>query len=840
MRTYILILWASCLVSPLAGQNNLEYRVTLNSTSVTVNELIREIQSQTAFRFSYGSTLPLTKVVKTSPSMTVLEIVKKIAQETGVNYEVKEYKIILKPAPKKRTISGYLRDEASGESLIGGNVYTSPGLTGAVTNSYGYYSLTLYADSITLVYSYVGYVTKKLKFVLEKDTVINISLPAQMLNEVVVQASNNLAPDITKIGTVNVSIQKIKELPALLGEVDVLKTLSLLPGVQSGNEGSSGIYVRGGGPDQNLILLDNVPVYNASHLFGFFSVFNADAINHVELIKGGFPARYGGRLSSVIDISMKDGNNRKVKGEGSIGIISSKFSLEGPIQKDKSSFIISARRTYADLIARPFMKKNRVSGYYFYDVNAKINHAINNKNRVYLSFYGGNDKVYSKDKTTTSVNDFGLFWGNVIAAARWNHVISPKLFSNVTATYSRYHFEVYNTLKSKVTVPINNSFSSKYFSGIEDVALKIDFDFAPNPNHSLRFGANSIHHVFVPGAINQQLSVDTEPVVIANRERATELSAYIEDDMTIIQSFLNANVGVHLSGFQVKDKFYTSIQPRLAAGMQLTERLALKTSYASMTQYVHLLTNSGVGLPTDLWVPATDQIAPQQSQQVTLGIHHLFNKSYEWSIESYYKTMENVIEYSDGAGFTNTEDSWEDKVSVGKGEGYGSELLIQKKEGKVTGWIGYTLSWAYRQFDEISWGRKFPYKYDNRHDLNIAFTHQWNERMDFSMVWAFTSGNAVSLPTERYESDDPYSEDVIYYEGRNNFRMRDYHRLDLSVSFSKKRKWGERKWSFGLYNAYNRKNPFFMYFGGSESGTGKLWEVTLFPIIPSFSYSYKF
>ena len=442
------------------------------------------------------------------------------------------------------------------------------------------------------------------------------------------------------MSSISVPIDQIKSLPAFLGEVDVMKVLQLLPGVQSGSEGSSGLYVRGGGPDQNLILLDGVPVYNASHLFGFFSVFNSDAINNVQLIKGGFPARYGGRLSSVIDISMKEGNMKEFHGEGSIGLIASKLTLEGPIAKEKTSFIVSARRTYIDLIARPLIKAStdgdETVGYYFYDVNAKINHKFSDKDRLYLSAYLGDDKGYSfyKDEydRTKYEEEVALRWGNITSALRWNHVYNPKLFSNLTLTYSRYRF---NTLaeEKEETINSNGDKSSYYFkwlyqSGINDLAAKIDFDFIPAPNHYIRFGANAIYHTFSPGALNVKEDVVIDTTLGASKTYALEYAAYVEDDFDITR-WLKVNAGLHFSAFQVNDQWYTSLQPRLATRFLLTDELSLKASYVKMTQYIHLLTNSGIGLPTDLWVPATEKIKPQQAHQVALGLARNFKRKYE-------------------------------------------------------------------------------------------------------------------------------------------------------------------------------------------------------------------
>lgn len=768
---------------------------------------------------------------------------------------------------QKFTISGHLKDQDTGESLIGATAIHVKTSSGATANTHGFYSITLPRDSVTLLYSYVGYELNVVRFFLRKDTMINVFMKSSsLLEEVVVNATKaDAIHEINRMSSVSIPVEQIKALPTFFGETDVLKVLQLMPGVQSGSEGSTGLYVRGGGPDQNLILLDGVPIYNASHLFGFFSVFNSDALNHVELIKGGFPARYGGRLSSVIDINMKDGNMKEVKGEGSIGLVASKITVEGPIQKDKTSFLFSARRTYIDILAQPLIRlasENNRAGYFFYDLNLKLNHIINNKNRLYLSTYAGDDKAYARDKDfyinnnirTDYRNEFGLKWGNIITAIRWNHIVSPKLFANFTGTYSRYNFNIFETYDEVRKTPgqpdEETSYRSNYISGIRDWAVKADFDFLPNPNHSIRFGGNVIAHRFSPGVFTYRSNEVGDTTAGASITLAKEFAAYVEDDWKISRR-LKLNAGVHASAFMVENRWYHSFQPRISTRFLLSDDLSLKASYSTMTQFIHLLTNAGLGLPTDLWVPSTSRIKPQQSWQAAIGAAKTYKGIYEISLEGYYKEMSNLIEYEDGASFVDIEEDWQDKVAInGHGESYGGEFLLQKKTGAMTGWIGYTLSWTNRQFETLNFGNKFPYKYDNRHDINLALTHTWNDRMDFSLVWIFTSGNAITLPTATYQgyqgdqnSFNPfgyYGPEVSHYESRNGYRMKNYHRLDLSFSWWKNKKWGQSKWTFGIYNAYSRLNPFFVDIGYDRNLNKKFIQYSLFPIIPSITYSFKF
>ena len=750
---------------------------------------------------------------------------------------------------QKHTVSGYVKDAGSSESLIGSTVLNKKTLQGTAANVHGFYSLTLSEDSVHLVYSYVGYAPIQIKLLLHSDTTIDVGLiNGTQLAEVVVKATkSDEIQEVSQMSAVNVPVDQIKNLPALLGQVDVLKVLQLMPGVKS-SEGSTGLYVRGGGPDQNLMLLDGVPVYNASHLFGFLSVFNADAINRVDLIKGGFPARYGGRLSSVIDINMKDGNMKELHGEGSVDIIAAKVTVEGPITKDKTSFLVSARRTYLDALVSPFVRAKSSGddrlGYFFYDLNTKVNHIINKRNRIYLSTYWGDDKAYAKsrDDSTRKFDDqYGLRWGNIITAFRWNNIVGPRLFSNVTATYSRYRFNVFSKEKDG-----NDYYKTDYYSGIRDWALKLDYDFMPTPNHYIRYGASAIVHKFSPGAYTYRIEDMAQDTTLGGKTmNAAELSAYIEDDFKLTEA-LKVNAGVHLSSFTVQNRWYHSVQPRISGRYLLSPNFSVKASFASMMQYIHLLTNAGLGLPTDLWVPSTVDVKPQRANQYAIGLARNFKSVYEISLEGYYKRMYNLIDYKDGTSFLNVQTDWQDKVAKnGKGRSYGAELLAQKKVGKVTGWVGYTLSWTYRQFDELNNGKWYPYKYDRRHDVSVAMTHAWNERMDFSAVWVYGTGNAITLPTAVYQGAQTsaagsYREPLNYYGDRNSSRMRAYHRLDISFSFWKNTKWGRSKWTLAFYNLYSRRNPFFMDLSSDAQNNPKFVQYSLFPIIPSIAYAFKF
>ncbi|UOQ67029.1 TonB-dependent receptor [Hymenobacter volaticus] len=678
-------------------------------------------------------------------------------------------------ATSKITISGYVRDGATGENLIGVAVVNPGSGQGTATNTYGFYSLTLLAtDSVRLVASYLGYERARWAAAATRNVTHDFRLRAsnnELADVEVVGSRQERIEQSTRMGTINVPITQIKNLPKLFGETDVLKVLQLLPGVQSGGEGQSGLYVRGGSPDQNLILLDGTPVYNAAHLFGFFSVFNADALNNVELIKGGFPARYGGRLSSVLDISMKEGNMQEFHGEGAIGIVASKITLEGPIKKDTASFIVSARRTYLDVLAQPFIKSQLSAegtkgsvGYFFHDLNAKLNWKLGSRDRLYLSGYTGYDKFYARmrDKEDTaedySRTEANLGWGNLTAGLRWNHIVNDQLFMNTHFTYSKYQFNVgeedehrYNEQGESRT----DKFSLRYLSNIRDFSLKTDFDYTPTPDHYIRFGGQYTLHSFRPGALTSKdnFSDLESQLKSGTRTMASEMGLYAEDDYRLTDR-LKVNGGLRLNGFAVEGKFYSSVEPRVAARFLLTEDWALKASYARTAQFIHLLTNSGIGLPTDLWVPATNQIKPQRAQQVSVGAARTLrfkDEDYELSFESYYKPMRNLVEYREGASFLGTVDSdWESKVTSGKGWAYGGEFFIQKKSGRTTGWIGYTLAWSKRRFPDLNQGRIFPYKYDRRHDISVVAIHKFSPTFTLSGTWVYGTGNATTLSQGRF------------------------------------------------------------------------------------------
>jgi len=765
---------------------------------------------------------------------------------------------------QKYTVSGYVREKSTGESLIGANVYIKNISVGTTANHYGFYSLTLAKGEYDFTVSFIGYKDYTQHLVLNKDIKLNVSLEENAITtkEIIIsgEKSDKNVKNVNS-GTVNIPIETIKNLPAFLGEVDILKSIQLLPGVQSAGEGNSGFYVRGGGPDQNLILLDEAVVYNASHLFGFFSVFNADAVKDINLIKGGMPANYGGRLSSVLDISMKDGNNQKYDVEGGIGLISSRLTVQGPIIKDTSSFIVTARRTYIDVLVEPFVKntsKLKGTGYYFYDVNMKANYRFSDKDKLFLSGYFGRDVfTYKNKKDGFNVR---IPWGNTTTSLRWNHLFSDKLFLNTTATYSNYKFEFQSE---------QSDFEFKLFSGVTDYNFKVDFNYFPTVRHNIKFGANYIYHIFIPSSATARIGgtdFDTGKIL---KQYANDYAIYVNDEFDVTDK-LKINAGIRGTMFQQIGPFnrykknesgvivdtimyskgkiiaeYKHIEPRISIRYTLNSSSSLKASYTQNYQYIHLASVSSVSLPTDIWVPSSDIVKPQFATLYSFGYFKNFlDNMFETSVEVYYKTMENQIDYKEGASPTDdVGDNSDNNFTFGSGKSYGIELFFKKKAGNFTGWIGYTLSKTTRLFAEINNGKEYPAKYDRTHDLSVVLSYELSKKWTFSTVFIYATGSALTLPIARYMID---SRIINEYGPRNSFRMAPYHRMDISATYAgKQHKRYQSSWNFAIFNVYNRYNPYFIYFvdeGNLSEATSnpKAKQVSLFPILPSITWNFKF
>lgn len=761
------------------------------------------------------------------------------------------------------SLNGYVKDSLSGETIIGATITVNGQPKGVASNQFGFYSITLDAGNYTITASHISYVAKPFKVQLSSSQSYNFDLvPKSSANTEVVVYSKRRDANVknAQMGKIDLSMNQIRNVPAFLGEVDPLKVIQLLPGVRNAGEGNAGFYVRGGGPDQNLILLDDAVVYNTGHLFGFFSIFNGDAIKNVSLIKGGMPAQYGGRLSSVLDVTMKDGNINKFQTEGGIGLIASRFSIQGPIKKDKASFILSARRTYIDALAKPFIKKSSDfygSGYYFYDLNAKINYRFSDKDRLFISGYFGRDVfdfVNAKRSFKTNIP-----WGNRTATVRWNHVFNRRLFSNTTLLYNDYKFK-FAAQQESLEIGLS--------SGIRDYSLKTDFDYYPLPNHKLKFGGLVTYHKFIPNvASGRQDSVIFTP----NNETekyAAEAALYIQDDWEIGEQW-KINYGVRWSSFTqigpykkfTRDingnkldstvyksfapvKTYGGFEPRVTVRYAINDETSIKASVTRNLQYIHLVSNSGTTLPTDLWVPSTYIVKPQISWLYAAGLFKNFNdNTWETSLEVYYKDMQNQVEYQEG--YTPSLKDPEEEFVFGKGWSYGSELLLNKVKGRFTGWIGYTLSWTWRKFPQLNDGEKYPAKFDRRHDLSVVANYELNKKWRLGAVFVYGTGNAITLPERFYIINGVLTQE---YSKLNQYRMKAYHRMDLSATYTptpKKQRKLQSYWVFSIYNLYSRLNPYFIYFDQAGSPvTGDLKvearQVSLFPILPAVTWNFKF
>ena len=882
-----LILIGGVLLFALQTQaQKAETKLSFSIRNATLEEFVKRIENSTGFSFIYGEEVKMNhRLTLDVKQKTIPEILDLAFANEPVKYQITGRHILLqkkkqKPVSRKFTISGYVTDGTSSETLIGANILESRQQQGTTTNPYGFYSITLPAGETELSFSYLGYTTRQYRLELSKDTLINVLMQDNNQLEEVVIVSDKAEAGITatQMGAQEIPIAQIKNTPSILGEADVMKTIQLMPGVQAGVEGSAGLYVRGGGPDQNLILLDGVPVYNVDHLFGFFSVFTPEAVKKVTLFKSSFPARFGGRLSSVVDVRSNDGDMKKYHGTLSVGLLSSKIQLEGPIIRDKTSFNISARRSYIDLIAKPFMPKDDKISYYFYDINAKINHKFSDRSRLFLNFYNGKDSYYFKttDSSSSMYKDkMSLNWGNTIATARWNYIFNQKLFSNTTAAYNKYRMDANSTVYTKTNLieSISESnYHSNYHSGICDWSYLIDFDYNPTPAHHIKFGAGYLHHDFRPEVATSKIQEKEDGITkqdtlynsISNSTiQAHEVSAYIEDNFDI-GSRLRMNVGLHLSMFRVQRRNYFSVQPRVSARYQLTRHTALKASYTKMSQYIHLLSSTPISMPTDLWVPVTSKIKPMQAHQYSLGSYYTGLPGWEFSVEGYYKQMRNVLEYKEGVSFLGSSSGWENKVEMGKGRSMGIEFMAQKTTGKTTGWIAYTLAKSDRKFavGGINNGERFPYKYDRRHNLSLVVNHKFSNRIDIGASWIFSTGGTATIAEEVTAIIRP-GDDAIqqkdYIEKRNNYRLPASHRLNIGVNFNKKTKHGVRTWNISLYNAYNAMNPTMIYSNNSggyasyiknqEDGKvylqyipakRKITKLTLLPCVPSVTYTYKF
>ena len=872
--------------------------VTLNMQKASVREILDEIQKQTGVTFSYESSLlsGLQKTTFRADDEALTDCLTRLFANLPVVYKMTGNVVVLKRKPKQVTVSGFVRDKRSAESLIGASVYEAHSRVGTASNNFGFFSLTLPPGDITIRSSYIGYTSHQhILNGLERDTVLAIELePSASLQEVVITGQSNDKQSVlsTQMGALEINQQTIRSTPVMFGEADIIKTLQLTPGVSAGTEGTAGMYVRGGNVDENLFLIDGNPVYQINHIGGIFSAFNPEAISGMDFFKSGFPSRYGGRLSSVVDVHTKEGNMKEYHGSASIGLISGNLNFEGPIIKDRTSFNIGLRRTWLDVLSAPAVaianKITKKDGtrlrarYAFHDLNLKVNHIFNDRSRMYLSLYNGNDVLkggstdfpdQDSDNNYNYDSDVSLRWGNIMATAGWTYVFNNRLFGKVSGVFTRYHSRLRNTEHDVVGNEGDEDYSDSFRenetnTGITGFGLRTSFDYLPASAHHIRFGGDYLVHRFHP-EYNRSVAYEKneETSVEIGQEFANDLlwgheaGVYAEDDWTL-SSAVRLNAGLRFSLFNVQGKTYTGLEPRVSLRWLLDDNLSFKASYSRMNQYVHLISNSFISLPTDAWMPVTRKLKPLISDQVSAGFYYNLNKEYNFSVEGYYKTLDNLLEYRDGHTFTPSFVNWEDKLTAGEGRSYGAEFMVRKETGRTTGWVGYGLSWSDRQFDELNQGARYPARFDNRHKLNIVVMHKISPKVELSAAWSYASGNHVTLSLENYyengtgsptNNDNHYvgaSESLDYYEGRNNYQLPAYHRLDLGIKIYRPKKKGRMGiWTVSIYNVYSRMNPFMIYKSdktvpdpGSSYGKNVpvFKTIGIMPIIPSISYTYKF
>lgn len=764
---------------------------------------------------------------------------------------------------QSRIISGFVKDSVSGEILIGATVYCPETKTGCVTNNFGFYSLKLNGNSsYTIVASYIGFaqyiisldsLIKKNDFLLQRDSNID---------EVVIKYIQHRESARTSIA--ELTVDQIKSRPALFGEPDVLRALQSMPGISSGKEGTSGLFVRGGTPDQNLYLLDDVPLYYVNHIGGFVSTFDPDAIKSVKVYKGGFPARYEGRLSSIVDLRFKDGNMFETQQAFSLGLISAKYFIETPIKQDTSSMMFSARRCNIDLLTRAISLIDNdfdgMSGYTFYDLNFKYNRILNSKNRIFLSFYGGRDKLFINMWNSGS-DEFSNYkysfnqkerWGNVMGSLRLNHVYRSDLFSNITLSYSQFIYRNSGNMKYHDYSEGNDALTNDQYlflqSGAADIILKKELTYFINEKHKADLGVAATLHVYNPG--ESRYSEDFLPSNDFNNNLIVpKFSLYVSDEYQLTHR-ITVDYGLVGVWLYTEDTHYEYLEPRISSAFFLNDFNIVTLSYAKMHQIVHLLSNSGTGLPTDVWIPSTNAIGPEESDQVAIGFESEFGNRKDWrfTIEGFYKKLGGLIELKEGVSLFSKAGTWQEKVEInGAGNIKGLEVFLEKKAGSTTGSVSYTLTRNERLFGNINNGYPYPYHYNKLHDISVYIQHNFSEKIKISASWFYNTGFPITLAQAKYNIDfslvdgSIIPEEIHSYSGRNSSKMPDYHRLDLGVHFIKKVRKGTRTWSFSIYNVYNRQNAYYIFYDKKENADEiGLYQLSLFPIIPSFSYSLKF
>lgn len=887
MRRFSLVLLSGLLMTHLTAQELLQQRISLSMEDTPLEEALFTLMDDYSIPLSFNNDIIppkyMTAVLRNRPLEAILDY---LLRNTGLSFRRVGRQVVLfeldydtpAPEPPSYTISGYVQDADTREPLMYAGVFDELSNKGTLTNEFGFFSLTIPAGKLRLICSYIGYEPESKEIELKSDLRLNLDLrTALVLEEVLVVADDPMRDRAARgYRTDEINLSEASAFPQLGGEPDAVRLTHFLPGVQTGADGVGGIFVRGGDAGHNLVLLDGVPVYNLFHGAGLFSIFNADALKSVRLMKGAFPARHGGRLASVLDVRTRDGNRQEFHGTAGLGLLSARATVEGPLIKNKSSFIISARRSFLDWFLRPATQQlkarqgeNGAINYNFHDLSAKINIDASPRDKLYLSLYSGRDaflnygearqafRLREEQEEQQLVNYNAhyrekLFWGNQVASLRWNHIFGPKLFANTTLTYSRLGVDIEQSARDSILQQaplrlISKSLEySHYHSGIEDVGLRMDLEYIPSTSHYLRFGAHVTYHDFQPGIV--QYDEETEEVLHESPAMVTpvqsmEYAAYAEDDITFSEQF-RLNIGMRATLLSVVDKRYFSLEPRFSLAWEFHPRTHLSLSGAANSQFLHLLSSSNLGLPIDLWVPSTAEIAPQRSQQWALGIDRLIGEDFLLSVEGYYKRMENLATYQEGAYFLN---DWRQSVTVGNGNAYGVEFMLRKKSGSTSGWLAYTLSWANRRFDDINGGDWYPFKYDRRHNLQVIGRHAFNDWLSATANWTFGTGLAFSFPLFAFETPGQDGNPVLSYDGKNNFRKPYYHRLDLGLHLTFEADKLQHTFNLGLYNAYDRDNilyydirPQAVQHNGRVIRRYQPERVNMMPLLPYFNYSVKF
>ncbi len=885
------------------GQSPLDKKIDYNFSEEKYENVLNILINKSELNIVFSADiLPANKkFTLNSKGQTVRYVLDKFVERESLSYKTSGDLIILfyeKIPVKNFRLSGYIEDVTTGERLAAANVSIATTTKGTATNNYGFYSIVLPAEEVAVNFSYLGYQSKQIMVNLTTDQFLNIELqPSITLDPIIVVPLEEKVPSIikeTNISTSSISAQKLIALPTFVGESDLIRTTLLLPGVTSGADGIGGVHVRGGNPDQNLILLDGAPIYNPFHTAGLFSIFNSNVVNKATLLKGAFPARYGGRISSVLDVRTREGNNKEFAGEIGVGLISGKGTLEGPFLKGKGSFIVSGRRTFIDKIIEDQTRKNKLrdtlnsvepregfSGYNFSDLNLKANYNFSDKDKIYISYYRGADSFHDEEKQESFDDNVYLFdslsqdlgWGNELISFRWNHLFNNRLFLNTTITYSDFEFR-----SSFLNVGIQeaNNLSdferttlSQFSSTIADFGARLDFEYALSDKHQMKLGGAFTYHSFRPGVggiFTEDVTADSlvilgeqnlDSLKLNSLVNANDINFYIEDDISLSARF-KVNVGVHFTYFDVQNQVYLSMQPRLAAFFQLNNKLQIKGSFGRMRQHLHVLTNSNFGLPNDLWVPATKNIKPQDSWQGVLGFDLDIGKKYVVKVEGYYKQMKNLISYQEGASFlidvgettgAIEGQNWENKVTSGHGTSYGAEVMLEKTIGRTNGWLSYAYAHSNRIFEEINNGEVYPYRYDRRHNVKFVATHFFRPWLQGNLSWLYSSGIATTIPSSAITFDPPGQiqppGEVFDFGTKNSTRLPDYHRFDIGFNIFLRKGRLSHTFNVGAYNIYNRRNPLYIAFrerfsNNSAEVKREFVEVSLIQFLPSFSYTLKF